>query len=272
MSTRCQGLSLTELMVATTLLATGTAGGLGALSQSQAARREAALLQQLQERAQYAFSSLEPELQMAGYFGAAAPAALAVADIPAPAARCGADLVRRLDLPLQVETSWTPDCPAQGSGYVAGTQVLVTRRVSARLASGAQAGRAQWLSHAASGAGQLFWNGDAAWNPADAGTGAELRDLELRIYYVARSADGSPDLPALRVKTLTSVAGAPAFIDTEVMNGIEDLQVELLPDASAPRSVRVQLRVRAEASAAQRTGVPRTLAVTRHFSLRNARG
>ena len=272
MRSRCRGLSLTELMVATTLLATATAGGLGALSQSQAARREASLLQQLQERAQYAFASLEPELQMAGYFGAAAPAALALADIPVPATRCGPEVVRRLDQPLQVESGWTLPCPAQGGGHVAGTEVLVTRRVSSQIATGVQAGRAQWLSQAASGSGRIFWNGDAGWVPADAATGAELRNLELHIYYVARSADGNAGLPALRVKTLTSVAGVPAFIDTEVMNGIEDLQVELLPDAATPRSVRVQLGVRAETPAGRRTGVPRTLAITRHFSLRNARG
>ena len=43
------------------------------------------------------------------------------------------------------------------------------------------------------------------------------------------------------------ITGAPAFIDTEVMPGVESLQVELLPP-TAPRSVRVSLRVRADAA------------------------
>src|SRR5690606_12346918 len=68
---RWRGFSLTELMVATTLLATVTAGAVTAFTRAHAARRDAGQLQQLHERAQYVFASFEPELQMAGYFAAA---------------------------------------------------------------------------------------------------------------------------------------------------------------------------------------------------------
>jgi hypothetical protein len=267
---RCRGLSLTELMVATTLLATATAGGLGALSRAQAARRDAATLQQLHERAQYAFATLEPELQMAGYFATGAPpVALDEDGIPEPARRCGGELVRRLDLPVQVMAGWELPCEARGGGALPATSVLVTRRVSARLAESPVNGRGQWLSTTGdAGPGQLFWQGEAQWSPIDAAGGRELRELLVHVFYVARSADGDAALPALRVKSLTSIAGTPAFIDTEVMNGVEDLQVELLPSPSAARALRVRLRVRADP--ALRAGPPRTLDVTRHFTLRNA--
>jgi hypothetical protein len=88
---------------------------------------------------------------------------------------------------------------------------------------------------------------------------------------VARSADEDPDTPALRVKSLTSISGHPAFVDTEVMPGIDDLQIELLPDVSSPQLAIVTLGVRTD-TADQRTGeTPRRLTVTRHFRLRNAR-
>lgn len=266
----CRGLSLAELMVAATLLAAATAGGLGALSRAQAARRDAATLQQLHERAQYAFATLEPQLQMAGYFGTdPAPAALAEDELPEAARRCGADVVRRLDLPVQVITGWELTCEARGGGAAGEAHVLVTRRVSAQLADASEPGRGQWLARAAGpGTGQLFWQGESGWTPADVARGEELRDLLVHVYYVARSADGDAALPALRVKSLSSIAGAPAFIDTEVINGVQDLQAELLPSPAAPRTLRVRLRVRADGPV--RDGTIPTLDVTRHFALRNA--
>jgi hypothetical protein len=246
-------------MVATTLLATATAGGLTALGSAQSARRDAGALQELHERAQYVFASLEPELQMAGYFGDAAPAPQDVASIPPPALRCGPEPIRRLDLAVESMPQWTLPCEARGGGAAAGSQVLVVRRASARMATGPAAGRAQWMT--VGGAGSLYWLGDAPWSNAAQGTGGELRELIVRIYYVARESDGDPSLPALRVKSLTSIAGVPAFLDTEVMHGIEQLQIELQPSPAAPQSVRVRLRVRA---------APGTREITRHFTLRNA--
>lgn len=267
----CAGLSLTELLVATTLLALATAGGLTGFARAQMARRDAGQLQQLHERAQYAFASLEPELQLAGYFGnSAPPGPLSPLDIPDAAQRCGVDVIRRLDRPLQAENGWTFNCPPNGHGAVAGSDVLVVRRVSARAATAPEPGRAQWLSRLGKSRGDLYWMGDAPWS---AGVpGEELRELIVRIYYVAQAADGDAAMPALRVKSLTSIAGVPAFIDTEVMQGVERLQVELLPSSTHPQAVRVQLRIRGDAGGVRAPALPPALDVTRHFALRNAAG
>lgn len=271
MKAPCRGLSLTEMLVATTLLATATAGGLASLSRTDGARRDAAQLQDLHERAQYVFATLEPELQMAGYFGTDELPPATDEDVPEPALRCGPEVIRRIDLAVQVQGNWTLPCPPQGGGQLPGTQVLVLRRAAARLASAIEAGRAQWLGNTTTGSGRLYWLGDAPWSPDAAARGEELRELVLRIFYVARNADGEPGLPALRVKNLTSISGAPAFIDTEVMNGIEDLQVELLPTANAPTTVRVQLRVRAQGRPVRGTSAPQVLETSRVFTLRNGR-
>lgn len=268
LSVRRHGFSLTELLVATTLLITITAGAINAFSRAQSARRDAGQIQQLHERAQYVFASLEPELQLAGYFGGSAPAPLSADDIPEPAQRCGADLVRRIDLPLQAWSAWQLPCEARGNGALEGSHVLVVRRLSSHLAQAPEPGRAQWLSDLTDPhRWSLHWNGEAPWNLEL--PGPELRNLIVRIYYVAHAADGGEPTPALRVKSLTSIAGVPAFVDTEVMPGVEDLQIELLPSPAAPRAVRVHLRLRGDTASLRDQAAPDTLEVMRHFSLRN---
>lgn len=266
-----RGISLVELLIATTLLAVVTGGALSALSAAQRGRRDAALVQQVHERAQYVMATLEPEVQMAGYFAIDAPArALPVTDIPLAAQRCGADLVARLDIAIEVREAWNLPCTAGGGGAVAGTDLLLLRRVSVRPSPSREVGRAQWLASTDGSAGRLYWQADApAGEHTDPGS-EPLRDLVVRMFYVARRSDGDPSLPALRSRTLTSIAGTPAFIDTEVMNGIEDLQVELLPSPSAPHVARVQMRVLADAGRMQPVAATAPATITRDFALRNA--
>jgi prepilin-type N-terminal cleavage/methylation domain-containing protein len=259
---KCRGFTITELLVATALLSLLTAGGLSAWVHGRAAWQQASIEQILHERAQYVFATLEPELQMAGYFGPSpAPAPLAADSIPAAARSCGVELIVRLDLPVQVAPAYQLACAARGGGAVNDSMQLTLRRVSAHVAA-AVPGRAQWLGSPAGG--QLTWNDKAN---AVIAPGAERRDLLLRVYYVARAADGDAATPALRVKSLGSVAGAPAFVDTEVMPGVESLQAELPPDT--PRSLRLTLTLRADEADMHRQALQR-LTVTRLFTLRNA--
>jgi hypothetical protein len=259
------GITLVELLISMTLVATLSAGGLTAYARANATYRTQSAQQRQYERAQYVFGTLEPELQMAGFFGAAgSPAALAANGVPASAAGCGVDVVARIDRPVEERSSLAAGCVAR-SALQPGSEALIVRRASAHPAV-PRAGRALWvvMDHAGAGS-QVIWNGVLPPGPPP----AELRDLIVRLYYVARSADGDAAMPALRVKTLTEVAGAPAMVDTEVMPGVESLQVDLLPPA-APQSVRVSLRIRADAADAGTQNAGRVLSVTRHFRLRNA--
>jgi prepilin-type N-terminal cleavage/methylation domain-containing protein len=262
---RAKGFTLVELLVAMTLVATITAGGLAAFARANTTWRAQAADQRRYERAQYVFGTLEPDLQMAGYFGAARPdSALPAAAIPGSVRACGVDVIARLDVPVERHTSLPPACVPRAS-LAAGSDVLLVRRASARV-SAPRAGRAQWLT-----AGDSFLQGALRWDgqvPADAAN-PELRELLVRIYYVARTADGDSSTPALRVKSLTEVAGVPAFVDTEVMPGVESLEVQLLPPA-APRSVRLTLRIRADSADIIAQEPRRALSVTRHFTLRNS--
>jgi len=259
------GLTLVELLVAMTLVATMTAGGLVAYARANAAWRAQAADQRRLERAQYVFGTLEPELQMAGYFAAARPdSPLPEAAIPLPVRHCGAALIARIDRAVERLATLPARCVASAT-LLTGSDVLVVRRVSAH-ASAARAGRAQWITTLdPQPRGELAWNGQLPPGMQD----PELRDLVVRIYYVARSADGDAGTPALRAKTLTEIAGAPAFVDTEVMPGVESLRMELLPP-DTPQSVRLTLRVRADAADVDLPDARRALSLTRQFTLRNA--
>jgi hypothetical protein len=55
------------------------------------------------------------------------------------------------------------------------------------------------------------------------------------------------------------------------MPGVDSLQIELLPDAVAPRAVRVRLRIRPDAMDMRPDEASPMLALDRRFNLRNAR-
>jgi prepilin-type N-terminal cleavage/methylation domain-containing protein len=263
-----RGFTLTELLVAVALMSTVAAGGLASLARARSAWQHAGVEARLHERAQYVLATLEPELQLAGYFGPAGPPLrLAAATIPTPALSCGLDLMRRVDVPVEKQDFFNLACAAQGSGAQPGSEVLVVRRASVGIAA-VQPGRAQWRADALGrAAGELSWDGHGSVAQPAA---PEIRNFLLRVFYVARAADGDASTPALRMKNLSSIAGTPAFIDTEVMPGVEALHVELLPATGQPHSARVTLQVRADQADQKGGQPPRRLTVSRLFVLRNA--
>jgi Tfp pilus assembly protein PilW len=242
-----RGATLIELLIGLLLAALAIAGALNVLARVQRVWRDAELLGRMHERAQYAFGTLEPELQMAGYFGARTPPQLSALIPDSIRTVCGEDTVLPFMPAVRIlPDRWTLPCPPQG-GSKPDTDVLILRRASTRIT-------------APDGALQLL---GSAEEPG-------LRNLIVRIFYVARAADGDPRTSALRVKSLSAIAGNPAFIDTEVMPGVQDIQVDLLPDAISPTSVRVRLRIRADSADVPVNAVPPELALERRFNLRNA--
>jgi hypothetical protein len=146
----------------------------------------------------------------------------------------------------------------------AGADTL-TVRFASRDARAPLAGRLQLYSRrlASHESAELFADGHA---PGAIDPDAEVRDIEVRSYYIANDSVARRGWPALRVKSLTESRGAAQFRDEEVLQGVEDLQVQfavrdpadadgrisfVAPDFPALRehrvlAVRVWLRIRAD--------------------------
>lgn len=277
-------MNLTELMIGLLLASLAAVGALTAFSQGRSRYDVSQALNRLQERATYVFSALEPELQLAGYYGVHGAALLPPATAPASAEACGPGLTTRLGVPVEAQATYSLDCAAHTSGAMPGSAVLILRRASAQPGA-PDPGRMQVLTSLDDARARAVLTDGTLPGGAHLEAGlTELRDLVVRCWYVARESDGDDHQPALRVKSLTRVAGQPRFVDTEVMPGVEGLDVELgLRDASAPDgvrfiasgtpaggaqavAVRVTLRLRATETALR----ARRLTVTRSFALRNA--
>lgn len=240
---------------------------------------------EMRERARTVLALLEPDLQMAGFYGltergndfrwlqagnvaAAVPGvdlrqtASPLAAAPSAAHECGSNYALDLAVPVQADNASFVLGPHRGAGCApsggarAGADTLTIRRAGTAL-SAAEPGRMQLLVDR-SDERRRFLLADGILPPglAPAADRLEWHDLQLVIYYVSRDSVGASGTPALRVKSLTRVSGRPALVDSEVMQGIEDLQVRLITDAGAfdpggiplatpVRMVQLWLRVRA---------------------------
>ena len=251
------GFSLPELMIA---LAIGLMLIIAFITVLDRCRHEMASVEslaQLDNEARHALDVLTLDLEHAGFFGtagglpwrfsrngtavtegevlrqpdAAQPRA-PLAGLPAGSHDCGVNFT--VDLELAVEAannSWlhagdprscTPTAAA--GGVHAGSDTLIIRRASLEPAE-PHAGRLQLYqrrleTHAG---GALFADGVT---PGPLDDQAEIRDIEVRSYYIANRSVGGEDSPALRVKALTESRGAAQFRDEELVPGVEDLQVE----------------------------------------------
>lgn len=277
--------TLVELLVALALGTGIVAGALTLYARGRAALQAAEAAAQLGEQARYAFATLEADLQMAGYYGltarggdfrflqggdvaSAAPASAlrqggtALAGLNAAAQACGLQFAVDLAVPVQAANDHyaagaaaTSGCDAH-SAAAAASDTLTIRR-AAGAATTPEAGRLQLLVDRIAAARRfVLADGTLPAGSVLLADHLELHDLVTRFYYVASGSDGAPGVPALRVKTLSSVGGHPTFVDTEVISGIEDLQVEFridggyvapdaLPAGASVRGVRLWLRVRA---------------------------
>ena len=253
-------------MVALTIGLILIAGFLSALSHGRSLFATNESLAWLQDTNRHAMSVLVPDIEHAGFYGFAGNG-IRVMSLPAGIDACGADFALALDRPVQASNDRWPDvgprCVPTGSagGARVGTDTLTLRHASFAAAA-AHAGRLQVYSRRLESQTpiDLFADGRA---PGAVSENHEVRDLEVRTYYIANDSVGRPGWPALRVKALTESSGAAQFRDEEVTPGVEDLQVELgvaggdgraqyvAPDADAARTrpivaVRLWLRIRAD--------------------------
>lgn len=249
-SHRQSGLSMIELLVA---LAIGSFLIIGAVTLQSQTRRSFDINEQqarLQENARYVIAVIEPQLQLAGVYGYSQDpnavmwddagsltppsnlrmTSVAAPGLPASLKTCGDNFavdVLATVTALNNDQAWDTglSCAAEGGGQAVDTDVLMLRH-SAPGRVDPDASKLQVYSErvAAQVNTRLFVSDDAPDALED--EQREVRDMVVQAYYISRDADGRPGIPALRAKLLSSAGGAPAFIDQEILRGVEDLQVQ----------------------------------------------
>lgn len=261
---RLRGLSLVELMVALVIGSLLIVGALTVYANSRGTYAVNEAVARLQEQGRYAISVVEPDIELASYYGftnspdtlrlvrgsapqvvLATAAGLRQAPLPpaapepaAPAGldtgavvACGINFALDVLRPVQGSNDAyelgpdpTGDCAAFGAGAAPASDTLTLRRASVEPVDAA-AGRIQlFASRLTSQKSQLLFADGVA--PADVDDDHRVHDLLVRTYYVSQDSDERPGQPSLRMKALGSVGGAPGFVDTEILSGVEDIQVQ----------------------------------------------
>jgi type IV pilus assembly protein PilW len=288
-----RGFSLLELLLALGIGLALTATFLLVLQRCRVLFTAGESLAQVHEASRQALGVMVSDIEHAGFYGFAIgrryrlvengtelaqelqmrqptpeQAAPPVPGLPAGAHDCGVNFAVDLSRPVQgtdngFEASRACAPTAAAGGARLSSDTLTVRRASLGTTE-PRAGRLQLYSVAAMSQSLLLFADGRAPGPRD--DRHEVRDLEVRTYYVANHSVGRPGLPALRVKALTESGGSAQFRDEELMPGVEDLQVELgvsSVEAGEPRvrfvdagsaaarqrrivAVRLWLRVRAE--------------------------
>jgi type IV pilus assembly protein PilW len=242
-----RGVSLIELMVALTIGSLLIIGAVTVYTQSRTTYRVNETVARMQENARYALSMIEPDIRLANHWGLMSDPLLIVGAVgnspmavPASAQSCGANFPIDLRLPVDGEDGvYALPCAVDATTGVAaqaGADTLILRRASTDAVA-ADADRIQVYTTRQGGASRIFQAGAAPGpmvNDPLYGPSAEVRNLVVRAYYIARQSSLGPNVPALRRKTLEGGPGlGPHFDDEEIMPGIEDMQVQFGLDTGA---------------------------------------
>lgn len=260
---RIGGFTLVELMVALSIGSIVVVFALALYAQGHSAYRVNERVARLQEQGRYALSVIEPDIELAGFYGftnqpdvislvrgGARASVVASANalrqyplragdvlptpvigLPTNAHVCGVNFAVDVMMPVQgsndvfdLGRGRATGCnPYQGRAQP-GADTLTIRRVETQTSAAAN-GRIQvYASRLSSQSTQLLFADGVAPGPMDADHG--VYDFVVRSYYVARDSVGQRNFPALRVKSLTRSGSAVSFDEDEVMPGVEDLQVQ----------------------------------------------
>jgi Tfp pilus assembly protein PilW len=255
--------TLVELMIALAIGALTVVAALEVFARGRDLYRVTERVARLQEQGRTAFATIEPDVEMAGFYGftqvadtirlvrggnpeavvasalllrqlplrAGDPLPAAVSGLPSGAHSCGVNFAVDVSTPVQgsndtfaVGRSPAAACNAYQGRAQIGADTLTLRRVETQT-SAAEANRLQiYASRNTSRSVQYMFSDGTAPGPVD--DDHRVQNLVVRTYYVARDSVGQRGFPALRVKSLTRSGTGLIFDEDEVMAGIEDLQVQ----------------------------------------------
>jgi len=262
---RSRGLSMIELLVGLAIGSFIIVGAVMVYSQTRNTYAVNETAARLQENGRYALAVMEPDLQLAGYFGytnypndfrymksggGIVPVSqteqidTAVSGLPAAASACGTNFAVDLLQTVQgsnssagpVATCAPPTATGMnaGSWYQGdtgtgkGTDTLTVRRASTEDATSASAQYMQLYLNVLKRTNQYVFNGNAGSAPGGGVIDAthEIHNLIVRTYYLASNSRTRTSYPTLWRKSLDTDGSAPAILDEEILPGVEDFQVQ----------------------------------------------
>jgi len=241
------GFSLIELMVAVTLGLLLILALASLLAQQNKARSELDKSAAQVENGRYALSILQSDIQLAGFYGQFAAPMTAPGSLPDPCEKTNmADVNASLALPLQgYDNAGVVPSPLSGcladANHVAGTDILVVRRLGTNVAASFDAKRVYVQTTPDNRVTDRGENSGSSFTllKKDATTLADSRAYVERIYFVSpcnvfasgqstctAAADGGTPIPTLKRLELTVVSGATAFVLTPLVEGVENMQLD----------------------------------------------
>ena len=243
---RQRGVGLIEVLVAMLIGLFLLSGAVTVFMMGRNTSRTGDAVSRMQESLRYAMDSIEPDVRMANYWG--------MTNVGSNLSVIGTPLVARTAIDATVTSNcgvnWTADLTTYIEGrdaayglacaatnYAAGTDVLISRRVSAAQTALA-AGKIQVQTTRI--AGTIFSNGTV---PGGYGAAplSETHDLIVNAYYIGEvlpSPSGNRQW-ALHRQTLTTTGAVPTIVDTIVVTGIIDLQVQFGVDTNGDNNADV---------------------------------
>jgi len=251
---RYRGFSLVELMVALVIGSFLIIGAVTVYVQSRNTYSVNEAVARLQENARYALSTLEPDVRLANFWGLMNDPQIVVGaagNVPLATGtqnNCGPQF--DIDLRVSIEgrnNTYGLTCTAGSSGtgtpdpnFSRTPDTIIVRHASEQTVP-ATPNTLQIYSTRQGGGSRIVDDGtfpgaaSALVDTLPFGPQAEIRDLDVRAYYVfaASSLNG---VPSLRRKRLQAGGAAPAFNDEEIMPGVEDLQIQFGIDLGADRN------------------------------------
>ena len=256
----CSGVGLIELLISITI---GLFICVGAITVYSASSRTYGIHEtssRLEEAGRYAFSILEPDVRMAGYWGLAKGAVSitggssqlagttdASSTYGAAVSACGLNF--GVDLQTVVEGTNNGYLGGATTGCLAKTaampsaDTLTVRRASLSASTLTGTGPlyicstlvAASLSKTATCAAQLITT------PAGTTVTGGTYNLIVNSYYVNKDSSQVTGLPTLYRQTLTSTsATTPSVVNTEILPGVEDLQVQFGIDPTGTTGIASQ--------------------------------
>jgi type IV pilus assembly protein PilW len=218
------GMTLIEMMVAMLIGTILIGGAITVYTQSQANYRTADSMARLQENVRFALDSLEPDIQLARFWGLTNEPGLI--DATGPQVSCAgatnaqatdfAFALRQLTAVEARDDQYDLDCPGRNPRL--NSDVLVVRHASPRQ-NALSVGQVQIESNISGG--DLFDDGISPNRDPP----REIRDVVVNAYYIGES-NFDPNLPALRRLSLVDGGAQGRLVDQEVIPGVENLQVQ----------------------------------------------